>query len=143
MKRAVVFFLSLTMILLSSGIGYASAAQPKKQQTKSAKSKQPKVVKYKYSRPTAGVRVKSLPQSRIRFTFKSKPYYFFEGVVYILVNNQYQVAELAEGMIIPSLPAEDLRQITIDNKIYYESRGVIYRMIETTEGRQYEVSGWL
>lgn len=139
MKRAMIFTLSLLMLATVPLVG--SAATSNAGQPPRGNEKHHTVVKS--SKPRVGSKIASLPSNRVKFTYKNRPYYFCEGVVYLLSGNQYEVVDLVKGMIIPSLPAGELRLVVIGNKTYYENRDIIYEAVRTRDGQQYQIVGWI
>ncbi|MFI3316882.1 MAG: DUF6515 family protein [Rikenellaceae bacterium] len=141
MKRIIVIW-SLLMIL-SLGYNNSFAATTSSNQPPREEHRHTMQTQVKRSKPRAGSRVTTIPSNRIRFTYKNKPYYFHQGIVYILVDRQYEVVDLVEGMIIPDLPERELRKVILGKKVYYEYCEVIYQIIRTREGDQYQVVGWM
>ncbi len=138
MKKRVIL---LAFMFVGGFYGVSSAAESRvaEPQKKVVKSQSKK----KISKPRVGVKVSSIPRTKVSFTYKNKPYHFFDGVIYVAIGNQYQVVEMEKGMIIPSLPRNEVRVVTIGDKVYYEHSDVLYQAIETTSGTQYQVVGWL
>ncbi|MFI3265098.1 MAG: DUF6515 family protein [Rikenellaceae bacterium] len=132
MNRTIVFLLSLLFIfLLNCEQSYAA-------QTSGG---QPPRGSVRTQRRQAGRYIKTLPSSRISFTYRNNPYYFSRGLIYVLVEGHYQVVDPIEGMIIPHLPEDELRVITIGKKVYYEYCEIIYKAIEIKGSVHYEIVG--
>lgn len=100
----------------------------------------------KYLMVTApiGLRVAALPVGRIVFHFNNHPYYCYDGAIYSAVsNNEYEVVTPEVGMVVPQLPEVNVREVSIDDKIYFEFDNILYKQIPTQDGLQYEVIGTL
>ncbi|MFI3306231.1 MAG: DUF6515 family protein [Rikenellaceae bacterium] len=96
--------------------------------------------KYILSMPPIGVRVKTLPSSRVLFRYDNRPYYCYGGVIYRKIDSgEYEVASPKEGMIVPELPETGVTELSIDDKIYYEYDEILYKAVPTKRGVQYEV----
>lgn len=94
--------------------------------------------------PPIGLRVISLPKTRILFRYNNRSYYSSQGVIYVDANNgEYEVVQPEVGMIVPELPEVNVSEVTIDGKIYFEFDGILYKQIPTEYGLQYEVIGTL
>ncbi len=100
--------------------------------------------KYMMVPPPIGLRVAALPIGRIVFHFNSRPYYCYDGAIYSQVgDNQYEVVTPEIGMVVPELPEVNVREVSINNKIYFEYDDILYKQIPTQSGLQYEVIGTL
>ncbi|MFI3304397.1 MAG: DUF6515 family protein [Rikenellaceae bacterium] len=101
--------------------------------------------KYVRTPPPFGLRVAILPALYTAFVFNNMRYYCSDGVIYSSVSgsNEYEVVEPQIGMIVPALPKVNVSQIMIDDKIYFEFEGYLYKQIPTEEGLMYEVVGSL
>lgn len=147
MKRSIVLMLSLFMLSLSCGVGFAAtndSSQPPRGDDKEQHHREPQRQSVKkYVKPKVGDRVKTISRSRISFSYKHKPYYFHQGVLYMLINDYYVVSELVKGMVIPDLPENELRMVKVGNKVYVEYYDVLYKPVKTRNGTQYEVVGWI
>ena len=71
------------------------------------------------------------------------PHYYYRGVYYRQVNNEYEVVEPSVGTVVPELPENDVEVVTIDGETYYEFDDILYKPLVTKEGVQYEVVGRL
>ncbi len=87
--------------------------------------------------------IKLAPQNRVKFTYKNMPYYFSQGVAYVLESNVYRVVNMVEGMVIPYLSDGDIQRITIGRKVYYENYDVVYEAVMVNGAVQYRVVGFI
>ncbi|MFI3289615.1 MAG: DUF6515 family protein [Rikenellaceae bacterium] len=91
-----------------------------------------------------GLRVPIIPAVHTIFRFNNINYYSSEGVIYQEAgNNEYVVVEPQVGMVVPELPMVNVSEVSIDNMIYFEFDGILYKQIPTVSGLQYEVVGTL
>lgn len=96
--------------------------------------------RYILSMPPMGVRVKTLPSSRVLFRYANRPYYCYGGVIYRKIDSgEYEVVAPKVGMIVPELPEAGVTELSVDDKIYYEYDDIIYKAVPTKRGVQYEV----
>ncbi|MFI3286556.1 MAG: DUF6515 family protein [Rikenellaceae bacterium] len=92
--------------------------------------------------PPVGLRVQFLPDGSSSFRFKSRYYHCAGGVIYVKVReDEYKVVAPEVGMIVPELPEVGVRELSIDNDIYYEYDDVLYKAIVTRQGVEYKVVG--
>ncbi len=140
-----VALLALSVVAIGSGVSYAShieSNQPPREDDRRTSSRIQTT--RRSTKPQTGHKIVRLPSSNVRFVYKNKPYYFAQGVIYtLLANKQYEVVNLVEGMIIPSLPLHEMQEMVINRNVYYEHYGVIYKPINTRHGREFEVVGWM
>lgn len=95
---------------------------------------------YILSMPPIGIRVKSIPSARVVFRFNNCSYYCYGGILYSKVKSgEYEVVVPEVGMIVPELPETGVTELSIDDKIYYEYDGTMYKAVPTKRGVQYEV----
>ncbi len=100
--------------------------------------------KFFLTMPPIGLRVTTLPSSRVSFMYKRRLYFCSAGVIYIeCEDGGYEVASPEVGMVVPELPEVGIRELSIDDKIYYEYDEILYKPIPTEDGIQYEVVGEL
>ncbi len=135
MNRTIVIALSLFVLSLNCGQSYAAEVkedQPPRTTMRSSRSQ---------SQPHPSRSIRTLPQSRVQFNYRNNPYYFSGGLIYILVGDYYQTVDPQEGMVIPYIPQDELRVMTIGKKIYYEYYNVIYKAVNVRGNVQYEVVG--
>ncbi|MFI3305073.1 MAG: DUF6515 family protein [Rikenellaceae bacterium] len=101
--------------------------------------------KYVRTPPPFGLRVSVLPILHTAFIFNNLRYYCAKGVIYSSQNNgsEYEVVEPEVGMIVPALPEVNVNEVQIDDKIYFEFEGFLYKQIPTESGLMYEVVGSL
>ncbi len=95
---------------------------------------------YILAMPPVGVRVKALPSSRVLFRYANRPYYCYGGVIYRRIDSgEYEVVAPKIGMVVPELPEVGVAELSIDDRIYYEYDGVMYKAVPTNRGVQYKV----
>lgn len=93
--------------------------------------------------PPFGLRIGVLPAGYFRVRFGGVPFFYYRGVYYQSVGAEYEVVEPQVGMVVPELPEDDVEEVTIDGKTYYEHNGILYDSIVTKKGVQYKVVGKL
>jgi hypothetical protein len=98
---------------------------------------------YVYIAPPRGIRINVLPVGYRTVIYGGVTRYYYHGVYYSQVENAYETADPAVGTVVPELPTEDVEEVSIDGKTYYEYDDILYKTIVTKEGNQYEVVGRL
>ncbi|MFI3259967.1 MAG: DUF6515 family protein [Rikenellaceae bacterium] len=92
--------------------------------------------------PPFGMRLAVLPALYTIFEFNQRDYYCCDGIIYAEVDgDEFEVVEPQMGMVVPQLPKVGVQEVEIDNMIYYEFEGYLYREVLTEFGKQYKVAG--
>ncbi|MCX6229987.1 MAG: DUF6515 family protein [Bacteroidetes bacterium] len=86
-----------------------------------------------------GVRLSILPGGYYSIVIGGLPHYYYKGVYYKPVDNQFETVEPLVGTIVSDLPAENIPEVKINGKKYYELDNLLYKAIKTENGIQYEV----
>lgn len=82
---------------------------------------------YVVTRPPLGVRVNVIPQSRIIY-LNDVNYYYYYGVFYRKVFNEYEVVLPPVGAIVESIP-DGYEQLMVNGNTYYIVDGVQYKAV--------------
>lgn len=56
---------------------------------------------------------------------------------------EYEIVDAPVGAVVEELPENNVEEITIDGQPYYEIDGMVYKTIDSENGKQYEVVGKL
>jgi hypothetical protein len=85
--------------------------------------------------PHIGFRLSVLPYGYYPFYWGDDQFYYNNGLFYQQYDNgsDYQVVAPPMDAIVPTVP-EDAKSITIDGIQYYESNGVYYQPVTTSDG---------
>lgn len=92
--------------------------------------------------PRLGLRIGILPYGYYPFYFGDDQYYYNNGLFYQpyygdgdsgTSTQQYEVVAPPMGAIVPTVP-QDAKGITIDGLQYYESNGIYYQPVTTSDG---------
>lgn len=84
--------------------------------------------------PRLGLRINVLPYGYYPFYWGDDQFYYNNGLFYQQYDNtQYEVVAPPMGAIVPTVP-NDAKSITIDGVQYYESNGVYYEPVTTSDG---------
>lgn len=100
---------------------------------------------YNIVTPPAGLRIKVLPMGHKKIIIAGVPHFYYRGVYYSYRKSdaEYEIVNPPVGAIVAELPENNVDEITIDGQSYYELDGMVYKTIDTDEGKQYEVVGKL
>lgn len=93
--------------------------------------------------PPRGIRIGFLPVGYRRVFVGNVSNYYYLGSYYRPVGNEYEAFEPNIGTIVPDLPPDNIEEVTIDGLTYYECNDILYKLITTTNGIEYEVVGKL
>lgn len=104
--------------------------------------KKPKKVVVK--KVVVGTRVKHRPVNSIVINFNKVPFFYSKGVFYKKCSNdEYEVVKPQKGMIVPELPDYNVDEVMINGETLFLFDGTLYKQIPTSEGLQYEVTGFV
>lgn len=96
---------------------------------------------YKIIKAPVGIRVRSLPEGRIRFLLKGKKYYYYYGTYYVKSDNdsEYITVDPPKGAKVDALP-EGYNTVELNGEEFYEFEGTYYKAITNENGEEwYEV----
>ena len=104
--------------------------------------KKPKKVVVK--KVVVGTRVKHRPVNSVVINFNKVPFFYSMGVFYKkCTDNEYEVVKPQKGMIVPELPEYNVDEVIINGETLFLFDGTLYKQIPTSEGLQYEVTGFV
>ncbi|MFI3321979.1 MAG: DUF6515 family protein [Rikenellaceae bacterium] len=92
--------------------------------------------------PPVGVRVATIPSTRLTFEYRNRTYYSYNGILYTkLDSGEYEVAPAQLGMIVPELPEANVSEVSLNGTVYFEHSGTLFKQISMVDSIQYEVVG--
>lgn len=150
MRLFVVLFMLLPFVgsmAADAGISLAGVPviyqSPKDGPAKKRKEK-PKKKKTIVIHAPVGKRVKSCPRNSVRIVYHGCPFFYIAGMFYKqLTGGQYEVVNPEIGMVVPSLPEDNVSRLRVDGRTVYLCGGVLYEPLDTHSGVQYEVVGFM
>jgi hypothetical protein len=93
--------------------------------------------------PPIGIRINIIPVGYKKIIMGGVTHYYYMGAYYKEIEHEYEVVEPVVGTVVSELPEDNVEEITIDGKKYYEYDNMLYKAIVVADGLQYEVVGKL
>lgn len=96
---------------------------------------------FHYYSPWIGVRLRVLPWGYISFNFGPDLFFYYNGIFYRRIEDQYEVVAPPVGAEVPGLPS-GATEIRINGELFYEKNGVYYKeVVKDDNKRAYVVAG--
>lgn len=87
--------------------------------------------------------VKYKPAHCVPFYYRNAPYFYANGIFYREAGQLgYEIIRPVIGMVIPVMPARNMKKVRVKNEILFLYDGVLYRKRSTPKGIQFEVRGF-
>ncbi len=99
---------------------------------------------YRIIGPPLGIRIRVLPMGYFSWSVGPVMYYYYGGTYYRQIPHadEYEVIRPPIGSTVPSLP-DDYNEVIRNGESLYEVNGILYRPIDTRDGRVFEIVGYM